>query len=170
VKDTYIRAARAKGPTGREPANDRIARRDANAGDLQVLVIPHRTPKLTRAALKCAAQFAEGKNLRVRLIDVCVVPSGSDLAELPVNRNRRERRLKILAQESRFRVSVEVVYARKWEHGFRRALSPASIVLFPIKLTSWQTAEKRLAARLRKAGYRVEWVEAELVDLATGSS
>jgi hypothetical protein len=135
-----------------------------------VVVIPHRTPKLTRAALKCATQFAEGKNLRVRLIDVCVVPSGSDLGEPPVDRNRRKRKLKILAQESHHRVSVEVVYARKWEHGFRRALSPASVVLFPINICSWQTGEKRLAARLRKVGHRVEWVEAELVDLPVRSS
>jgi hypothetical protein len=125
---------------------------------------------LTRAALKCAAQFAEGKNVQVRLIDVCVVPYGSDLTETAVNQNRRERRLKILIQESPLRVSVEVIYARNWEHGFRRALSPASVVLLPIKISSWQSAEKRLAARLRKLGHRVEWVEAELVELTTGSS
>jgi hypothetical protein len=170
MQDTHIRAPRADEPQNRESASESVGRPGAIAADLQTIVIPHRTPMLTRAALKCAAQLAEGRNVQVRLIDVCVAPYGTDLAEPPANQNRRERRLKILAQESPLRVSVEVVYARKWEHGFRRALSPASVVLLPIKISSWQSGEKRLAARLRKLGHRVEWVEAELVELTTGSS
>jgi hypothetical protein len=169
MQDAHIRAPRANEPASRESVSDAGGRPGAIAADLQIVVIPYRTPMLTRAALKCAAQFAEGKNVQLRLIDVCVVPYGRDLAEAPVNRNRRERRLKILAQESPLHVSAEVFYARKWEHGFRRALSPASVVLLPIKISSWQSAEKRLAARLRKLGHEVVWVEAELVELTTGS-
>jgi hypothetical protein len=122
------------------------------------LVIPHRTPELTRAALKFAASFAS-LNLRLRLIDVHVVPYGVPLDEPTVNPRHLTRRLRSLAQESALETSAEVVYARDWEQGFRRVLGPGSLVLFPIKRAWWRTSEKRLAARLRKLGHEVVWVE-----------
>src|SRR6266567_4431734 len=72
--------------------------------DLQV-VIPHRSPQLTRAALRYAVNLAK------------------DLT----------RRIRTLAEESTLPVSAEVVYTRDWEQGLRRVLPPASLVLFAIK-------------------------------------
>jgi hypothetical protein len=123
------------------------------------LVIPHRTPKLTRAALKYAATFADGLNVRLRLIDVHVVPYGVPLDEPTVDPKYLARRLRSLAQESTIPVSAELVYARDWEQGFRRALGSASVVLIAIERSWWRTSEKRLAARLRKLGHQVIWVE-----------
>jgi len=129
-------------------------------GDVQ-LVIPHRTPKFTRAALKFAAALTDVLNIRVRLLDVHVVPYGVPLEEPTVNPRHLARRLRGLAQESPIRVSPEVVYTRDWEQGFRRALGPASVVLMPIQRSWWRSSEKRLAARLRKLGHQVIWVECQ---------
>jgi hypothetical protein len=70
-----------------------------------------------------------------------------------------ERRLENLAREYELPVSADVVYARDWEKGFRRALTPGSIVLLPMRRAWWSTSEKRMAERLRKLGHTVIWVE-----------
>src|SRR5215475_13532441 len=130
----------------------------AVAADLQ-LVIPHRTPQLTRAALNYALGLANDLNVRVRLIDVHVVPYGVPLDEPTVDSNYLTRRIRNLARESTLPVSAEIVYARDWEQGLRRALRPGSLVLMAIKRSWWRTSDKRLAARLRKHGHQVMWVE-----------
>jgi hypothetical protein len=132
----------------------------ATSVDFQI-VIPHREPRLTRAALKYAATLVDGLNVRVRLIDVHVVPYGVPLDRPTVTPRHIERRLKGLVQESSFRVSPEVVYARDWEQGFRRALVPGSVVLIGIQRSWWRSSEKRLANRLRKLGHQVIWVECD---------
>ena len=132
----------------------------AVAADLQ-LVIPHRTPQLTRAALNYAAILANDLNVRVRLIDVHVVPYGVPLDEPTVDPNYLTRRIRNLARESTLPISAEIVYARDWEQGLRRALRPGSLVLMAIQRSWWRTSEKRLAARLRKVGHQVIWVESE---------
>ena len=132
----------------------------AAISSLQV-VIPHRTAQLTRAALKYAASLSNDLNARIRLIDVYVVPYGVSLDEPPVNPRHLARKIRQLAQESAVPVSAEVVYARDWEQGFRRSLAPSSLVLMTIKRSWWRTSDKRLAARLRKIGHQVVWVESE---------
>ena len=125
--------------------------------DLQI-TIPYRDSKLTKAALKYAATLLDGQNARVRLIDVHVVPYGVSLTQPPTD-PKLERRLKNLAREYEVPVSPEVVYARDWEQGFRRALTPGSTVLLPMRRAWWSTSEKRMAERLRKLGHTVIWVE-----------
>ncbi|PYS15224.1 MAG: hypothetical protein DMG17_15280 [Acidobacteria bacterium] len=132
----------------------------AAISNLQV-VIPHRTAQLTRAALKYAASLSNDLNARIRLIDVYVVPYGVSLDEPPVNPRHLARKIRQLAQESAVPVSAEVVYARDWEQGFRRSLAPSSLVLMTIKRSWWRSSDKRLAARLRKIGHQVVWVESE---------
>ena len=135
-----------------------VAQPAAVTADLQV-VIPHRGPQLTKAALKYAASLANDLNVRLRLIDVHVVPYGVPLDEPTVSPQHLVRRIRTLARESALPVSAEIVYARDWEQGFRRALGPGSVVLMPMKRSWWRTSEKRLAARLRKIGHQVIWVE-----------
>ncbi len=132
----------------------------AAPAELQV-VVPHREPKLTKAALKYASTLAGDLNVRLRLIDVHVVPYGIPLDEPDVNPKHMERKLRSLAQETELRVSAEVVYARDWEQGFRRALAPGSVILMAIQRSWWRTKDKRLAARLRKLGHQVVWVECD---------
>ena len=130
----------------------------ADSPDIQI-VIPHRTAQLTRAALKYAAGLSKDLNVRLRLIDVHVVPWGVPLDEPAVNPKYLARRIRNLAQETTLPVSAEVVYARDWELGLRRSLGPGSLVLMPIQRSWWRTSDKRLAARLRKLGHQVIWVE-----------
>src|SRR5215831_3214145 len=131
-----------------------------NIPDLQV-VIPHRTPELTRSALKYAASLAMDLNVRLRLIDVHVVPYGVPLDAPTVDPRHLARRIRSLAMESDLAVSAEVIYARDWEQGLRRALAPGSLVLMAMRRSWWPTKDKRLAARLRKLGHQVMWVESD---------
>jgi hypothetical protein len=133
---------------------------DSTAVSHLQIVIPHRKPLLTRAALQCAARLIDDLNARIRLIDVHVVPYGVPLDEPTVDPRHLTRRLRQLAQECCEPVSAEVVYARDWEQGFRRSLAPRSLVLLAVHRSWWQTGEKRFAARLRKLGHQVLWVEA----------
>src|SRR5262249_50937672 len=128
--------------------------------DLQI-AIPFRDSKMTKAALKYASSLIDGQGFRVRLIDIQVVPYGVSLDEPIVDPKHLERRLKNLARESHLTVSAEVVYARDWEQGLRRVLTPGSIVLLPMYRAWWRTSEKRLAARLRKLGHTVVWVDCD---------
>ncbi|HLH29565.1 MAG TPA: hypothetical protein VKY31_00075 [Terriglobia bacterium] len=129
-----------------------------NLADLQV-VIPHRSPEQTRSALKYAASLAADLNVRLRLIDVHVVPYGIPLDAPTVSPKHLTRKIRQLAQESDLPISAEVIYARDWEQGFRRALAPGSLVLMAMKRSWWPTKDKRLAARLRQQGHQVIWVE-----------
>src|SRR5215831_7573173 len=129
----------------------------ADSADIQI-VIPHRTASLTRAVLKYAAGLTKDLNVRLRLIDVHVVPWGVPLDEPAVNPKYLARRIRSLAQETNLAVSAEVVYARDWEQGLRRSLGPGSLVLMGIRRSWWRTSDKRLAARLRKLGHQVIWV------------
>ena len=132
----------------------------ANSAHLQV-VIPHRSPELTRAALKYAAGLANDLDVRLRLIDVHVVPYGVPLDEPTVDPKYLTRRIRNLARESTLPVSAEIVYARDWEQGLRRVLGPASLILVAIQRSWWRTSDKRFAARLRRLGHQVIWVECE---------
>ena len=132
----------------------------AQPADLQV-VIPHRSPELTRSALKYAGSFAADLNVRLRLIDVHVVPYGVPLDHPTVNPKHLYRRIHQLAQESALPISAEVIFARDWEQGFRRALAPGTLVLMAMKRSWWPNKDKRLAARLRKQGHQVVWVDSE---------
>jgi len=143
-----------KNKTAAEPPQAPVSVSDA----LQI-VIPYRTPELTRAALKYASTFAGGLNAQLRLIDIHVVPYGVPLDKPTVDPKHLTRRIRNLANESTLPVSAEIVYARDWEHGLRRTLGPGSLVLMAIKRAWWRTAEKRLAARLRKLGHQVIWVD-----------
>jgi hypothetical protein len=132
----------------------------ATSAHLQV-VIPHRSAELTRAALKYAAGLADDLDVRLRLIDVHVVPYGVPLDEPTVDPKYLTRRIRNLARESTLPVSAEIVYARDWEQGLRRVLGPASLILVAIQRSWWNTSDKRFAARLRKLGHQVIWVECE---------
>src|SRR5438067_12420588 len=89
-----------------------------NSNDLQ-LIIPHRSPQLTRAALNYAANLARDLNVRLRLIDIYVFPYGVPLDEPPVNPKYLTRRYRTLALDSTPPVSAEVIYARDSEQGPR---------------------------------------------------
>ena len=132
----------------------------ADPADIQI-VIPHRSTQGTRAALKYASRLTQGLEVRLRLVDVHVVPYGFPLDHPTVNPGYLTRRLRNLAQTSEVPVYADIVYARDWEQGLRRMLGPQSVVLLAMKRSWWPSSEKRFAARLRKLGHQVIWVECE---------
>jgi hypothetical protein len=111
--------------------------------------------------LKYAAGLANDLDVHLRLIDVHVVPYGVPLDEPTVDPKYLTRRIRNLARESTLPVSAEIVYARDWEQGLRRVLGPASLILVAIQRSWWRTSDKRFAARLRRLGHQVIWVECE---------
>ena len=125
------------------------------------VVIPYKTPELTEAALAYAATLGEGLEMRLRLIDVHVVPYALPLENPSVSREFLENNLRTAARKSAAPIFPELIFARDWESGFRRALRPRSLVLLPIRKAWWRSHDKRMAERLRKHGHQVIWVEYE---------
>jgi hypothetical protein len=125
------------------------------------IVIPYKTPELTLAALDCAARLGQGLDMRLRLIDVHVVPYALPLDKPDVARANLEKNIRRIAMKSAVPISPEIVFARDWESGFRRMLRPHSVVLIPIRKTWWRSRDKRMAERIRKHGHQVVWVEYE---------
>src|SRR5262245_19890827 len=130
-------------------AADLLQESVASPADIHV-VIPYKSPQETRAALKYGSRLAKSLDVRLRLVDVHVVPYGFPLDHPTVDPRYLARRLRNLAQVSEVPVSAEIIYARDWEQGFRKMLAPRSVVLLAMKRSWWRTSEKRLAARLRK--------------------
>src|SRR5215510_1942031 len=93
------------------------------SGAIEV-VIPHKSPEATRAALAHAAVLGVGLNLSVRLIDVHVVPYALPIEKPSVQREHLENNLRTVSAFSKVSVTSELVLARDWEDGFRRSLRP----------------------------------------------
>lgn len=125
------------------------------------IVIPYKSPELTEAALECAMTLGQGLDMRLRLIDVHVVPYMLPLDKPSVRRAHLEQNLRKIAKKSPVPISPELIFARDWEVGFRRTLRPHSVVLIPIRKAWWRSHDKRMAERLRKHGHQVIWVEYE---------
>jgi hypothetical protein len=79
----------------------------AAPADFQI-VVPHRDGRLTKAALQYAATLTNGLNVRLRLIDVHVVPYGVPIDKPTVSPKHVERKLKALVQECAFQYPPEV--------------------------------------------------------------
>lgn len=123
------------------------------------VVIPHKSVEATKAALAHAALLGAGLNLRVRLIDVHVVPYALPIEKPSVQREHLENNLRTISAFSTVPINSELILARDWEDGLRRSLRPRSVVLIPIRKTWWRSQDKRMAERLRKHGHQVIWVE-----------
>lgn len=123
------------------------------------IVIPYKTPKLTETALECAIALGQGLDIRLRLIDVHVVPYSLPLDKPSVRRDHLENNLRRIVKKSTVPISPELVFARDWEAGFRRTLRPHSVVLIPFQKAWWRSHDKRMAERIRKHGHQVIWVE-----------
>jgi hypothetical protein len=130
------------------------------------VVIPYKSPELTALALEYAMRLGHGLDMRLRLIDVHVVPYELPLDKPAVRRDHLENELRKVANRSAVPILPELIFARDWEAGFRRTLRPHSVVLIPIQKTWWKSHDKRMAERLRKHGHQVIWVEYVLSSLS----
>jgi hypothetical protein len=117
------------------------------------LVVPFTTPYLTRVALEAANGMGAGLNPTLRLVKVQVVPYPLDLNQSPVYIDFLQDQL---AQfKSELPMAGEIRLAREFEAGLAGTLSRDSVVILATRKRPWKTHNERLAASLRRAGYKV---------------
>jgi hypothetical protein len=109
----------------------------------------------TLAALKEAGDLASALGVRITLIVPQVVPYPLPLTRPPLSVDFNERRLRVIAGGSRVETSVSIYLCRDSLEILESVLKPHSIVVLGSRKRWWPTAEKRLAAKLRRAGYEV---------------
>ena len=117
------------------------------------LVVPFTTPELTRAALDAANRMGAGLNATLRLVKVQVVPFPLDLDQSPVYIDFLKDQM---AQfQSDLPVAGEIRLAREFEAGLLGTLGRDSVVILATRKRPWRTRSERLAASLRRTGYKV---------------
>ncbi|MBI4893586.1 MAG: hypothetical protein HY821_23400 [Acidobacteria bacterium] len=123
----------------------------------------------TLAALRTAAQFAQGLGARIRLLVLETVPY-----PLPVDRPEHDlaflrRRFRALVETSALdsagtpvEATAEIVLCRGTWEGLEKRLARRSVIVIGRRNNNWRTralwrwtAEDRLARRLRSAGHHV---------------
>ena len=116
------------------------------------LVVPFTDPAMTRAAVAAASTMARGLRAALRLVRVQVVPFPCDLNHplIPLSFLRGQ----LEGFRSTLPIRAEVRLAREMHSGLSSALRPDSVVVLASKKRWWRTRTERLAAALRRAGYR----------------
>jgi hypothetical protein len=109
----------------------------------------------TLTALKEAGNLASSLAARITLIVPQIVPYPLPLTSPPVLIDFSERRLRVIASNSRVETRVSVYLCRDPLETLRSVLKPHSLVVIGSRKSCWPTAEKRLAAKLRHFGHQV---------------
>jgi hypothetical protein len=115
----------------------------------------------TLAALKEAGSMARALAGRITLIVPQIVPYPLPLASPPVLVDFNERRLRVIAAGCRVETRVTVYLCRDALQTLKSVLKPGSMVVVGSRKRLWPTPEKRLAAKLRRAGYEIVFTERE---------
>jgi hypothetical protein len=108
----------------------------------------------TLTALKEAANLASSLGGRITLIVPQIVPYPLPLTSPPVLVDFSERRLRVIAKNCRVETRVSIYLCRDPLETLNSVLKPHSLVVVGSR-KRWWTAEKRLAAKLRRAGHEV---------------
>src|SRR3984957_15731844 len=109
----------------------------------------------TLAALKAAGNLASSLGSRITLIVPQIVPYPLPLSSPPVLVDLNERRLRVIANNCRVETRVSIYLCRDPLETLQSVLKPHSLVVLGSRKRWWPTAEKRLAAKLRRAGHEV---------------
>jgi len=115
----------------------------------------------TLAALKQAGHLAADLGGRIILVAIQVVPYPLPLTRPSVGKDWNERRLRLIAGESRVETIVHVYLCRDGRQTLGDLLSPHSLVVLGGRKHWWPTTESTMARRLRRAGHEVILVETE---------
>ena len=115
----------------------------------------------TLAALKEAGALANSLGARISLLVPQVVPYPLPLESPPVLVDFNERRFRLIASESPVETNVSIYLCRDPFETLGNVLKPNSIVVLGGPKRWWQTREKRLAGKLRRAGHEVLFKETE---------
>jgi hypothetical protein len=113
------------------------------------------------AALKHAGVLARNLGARLSLVVPQVVPYPMPLHSPPVPLDFNERRVRVIAGQSRVETNVPVLLCRDRLETLKATLKPHSLVVVGGRKTWWPTAEKKLAKKLRRAGHEVIFSEIE---------
>jgi hypothetical protein len=109
----------------------------------------------TLTALKEAGNLASSLAARITLIVPQIVPYPLPLTSPPVLIDFSERRLRVIASNSKVETRVSIYLCRNPLEILRSVLRPHSLVVIGSRKSWWPTAEKRLAAKLRHFGHQV---------------
>lgn len=119
------------------------------------------TVNATLAALKEAGNLAGSLGGRITLIVPQIVPYPLPLSKPPVLADFNERRLRVIVSGCRIETRISIHLCRNPLETLRSVLKPHSLVLLGSRKSWWPTAEKRLAAQLRRDGHEVVIAERE---------
>jgi hypothetical protein len=115
----------------------------------------------TLRALQQAGNLARSLGARITLIVPQIVPYPLPLTSPPVLMDFNERRLRVIANNSRIETRVSICLCREVLETLQSVLKPHSLVVIGCRKSWWPTAEKRLAAKLRQLGHQVVAAEKE---------
>jgi hypothetical protein len=115
----------------------------------------------TLAALREAGHLASSLGARITLVVPQVVPYPLPLSGPPVRVDFNERRLRVIASNCRVETRVSIYLCRNALETLHSVLKPYSLVVLGSRKRWWPTAEKRLAAKLRRWGHEVVVTERE---------
>jgi hypothetical protein len=115
----------------------------------------------TITAMSLAASLAKGWQARLTLVVAQPVPFPRQLVDPPVSIEFNEKRYHLLAKRSPVQTNVRVYLCRDRLETLRSILPPGSLVVIGGKERWWPTAERRLAAAIRRAGHDVVLAKAE---------
>ena len=109
----------------------------------------------TLGALREAGRLASSLGAHVTLLVPQIVPYPLALDGPPVAEGFNERRLRLVAGQSRVDTTVQVCLCRDRVEALRAVLPPHSLVVVGGGQRWWPTSEQRLADKLRRAGHEV---------------
>jgi hypothetical protein len=109
----------------------------------------------TLTALKEAGNLADSLGGRIALIVPQIVPYPLPLTSPPVLIDFSERRLRVIASNSKVETRVSIYLCRDPLETLRSVLKPHSLVVIGSRKSWWPNPEKRLAAKLRHFGHQV---------------
>jgi hypothetical protein len=115
----------------------------------------------TLAALKHAGAMAGSLGARITLVVPQVVPYPLPLSTPPVSHDFNERRLTVIAGQSRVETKVAVYLCRDRMQALQGVLKPHSLVVVGGRKRWWPSPEELLAKTLRRAGHDVIFSETE---------
>lgn len=115
----------------------------------------------TLAALKEAGHLASSLGACITLVMPQIVPYPLPLTGPPVPVDFNERRLHVIANHCRVETRVSIYLCRDALETLQSVLKPHSLVVVGSRKRWWPTAEKRLAAKLRRLGHQVLVTERE---------
>jgi hypothetical protein len=119
------------------------------------------TAKRTLRALEKANEIVKPGGGRIEVVALQVVPRQLLLDQPPVHFEIVMRHFKEMAERLPIDLCIHTYLCREPWGALRKILPPDAPIVIGVRKRWWPTREKRLAGRLRRAGFQVIPVESE---------